>query len=205
MTASTYLYERQSEYWTSRQIEEFFFDRGFSVTTLPIPQGVEKLLPADFVFSANSFIKIFGLQFKALYRNEEDYWAITKHQHDRLQKYRWIYYGLSEMKNAVEYRSALHWCRFVDANFPYQAKLYMSGANRLKSYRKWAAFYESLAGCSRGERVNSALHLQDLFMAGQDDPRLERLARAAADVFLIDFNNRMTVHYSPLMRSFEGQ
>ena len=61
MTASTYLYERQSEYWTSRQIEEFFFDRGFSVTTLPIPQGVEKLLPADFVFSASSFVKIFGL------------------------------------------------------------------------------------------------------------------------------------------------
>lgn len=205
MSASTYLYERQSEYWTSRQIEEFFFGRGFSVTTMPIPQTVEKLLPADFVFSADSFIKIFGLQFKALYRNKEDYWAVTEEQHTKLQKYRWIYYCLSEMKNASEHHSALHWCRFVDANFPYRKKLYMSGSNTRKIYRRWAAFYDNLASCRRGERVNSANHLKDLFMAGQDDPHLERLAVTAADIFLVDFTSKNTLHYSPLMRRFERQ
>lgn len=29
--AKPYLYERQSEYWTSRQIEEFFLDAGFEL------------------------------------------------------------------------------------------------------------------------------------------------------------------------------
>ena len=40
--AKPYLYERQSEYWTSRQIEEFFLDAGFELIALPILQYHEK-------------------------------------------------------------------------------------------------------------------------------------------------------------------
>ncbi|MDQ3816214.1 MAG: hypothetical protein M3362_00820 [Acidobacteriota bacterium] len=205
MSGKTYLYERQSEYWTSRQIEDFFLDKGFGVSTLPVPQNVERFLPADFIFSFNPSVKLFGLQFKALYQNGEDHWPLYERQHLQLQKYRWIYYCLSEMKDASDHRAALHWCRFVDAGFPYQEKLYLGGANRVRSYRKWAAFYTSLVSCHRGELIQSKEHLKELLMAGQDDPYLEGLSTVAADIFLVDFERKQTIHYSPLLRRFDTQ
>lgn len=197
--STTYLYERQTEYWTSRQIEDFFLDRGFEIVTLPIPPNVEKLIPADFIFSASSFIKIFGLQYKALYRNGEDHWHLNRTQHDQLQKFPWIYYCLSEMKDASFYRSALHYCRFVDADIAFQSLLYYSGPQRMRDYYKWAAFYNSLVECKRGELVNDENHLRSLLQAGQDDPQLIRLTETATSVFLFDIEKKQMRHFSSLL------
>lgn len=205
MPAATYLYERQTEYWTSRQIEDFFFDRGMEVITLPIPQTAEYFLPADFVFSATSFVKIFGLQYKALYHNAEDHWRITEDQHLQLRLYSWIYYCLSEMKEAIEHRSALHWCRFADWDFAFQPKLYFNGSSRFKHYRKWAAFYEDLRRCRKGARITSRQQLKDLLMAGQDDPQLVRLTDVVTSIFVVDFEKKKTVHYSSLLKNIENR
>jgi len=200
----TYLYERQTEYWTSRQIEDFFLDRGFEIVTLPISPNVEKLIPADFIFSATSFIKIFGLQYKALYRNGEDHWHLNSAQHDQLQKYPWVYYCLSEMKDASFYRSALHYCRFIDPTFTFQPLLYLTGKQRMSGYRKWASFYNSLAACERGARVTDKNHLKSLLQAGQDDPQLRRLTGVATSLFLFDLNNKQMRHFSSLFNPVQN-
>ncbi|VXD22151.1 hypothetical protein PL8927_730024 [Planktothrix serta PCC 8927] len=39
MGAKTFVYERQVEYWTSRQIEEFFLNAGFNIIVYLAEQG----------------------------------------------------------------------------------------------------------------------------------------------------------------------
>ena len=78
----------------------------------------------------------------------------------------------------------------------------MSGTSRLKVYRKWASFYTSLVGCNRGKRIQSKEHLKQLLTAGQDDPYLEDLSETAADIFLVEFESKQAIHFSPLLRSF---
>lgn len=98
--AKTYVPERQSEYWTSRQIEDYFENSGADVHTIPIPQQIEKMLPADFVFLPEHKVKLFGFQYKALYGDKYgDYWKLESNQHNTLQSFSWIYYGLSELKS----------------------------------------------------------------------------------------------------------
>ena len=92
----TYLKERQIEYWTSRQIEDFLLNEGFDVFVNPIPQNLEKLLPADFVFQSTK-LKLFVFQYKALYHNSVDHWKLSSQQHKTLQTFDWIYYGFSEI------------------------------------------------------------------------------------------------------------
>jgi len=120
MAGSPYIHERQSEYWTSRAIEDYFLDLGFEVLTLPIPQNIEKMIPADFIFFDKQRTKLFGLQYKALYKERRDYWPINKEQHQQITHYKWIYYCLSELKSSAEHRTALHQVRIVDTGFEFQ-------------------------------------------------------------------------------------
>jgi hypothetical protein len=46
--------------------------------------------------------KLFGLQFKSLYKNGEDAWNISETQHERLQQFDWMYYGLSDLTSASQ-------------------------------------------------------------------------------------------------------
>lgn len=58
-----YVYERQTEYWTSRGIEEYFLDAGFQVLTYPLTQLTEgRVIPFDFIFHESKTYKIFGIQ-----------------------------------------------------------------------------------------------------------------------------------------------
>ncbi len=91
--AKPYLYQRQVEYWASRQIEEFFLDSGFQVLVFPLTQLTERDFPAGFLFLDSDSGIIFGLQFKALYKNGEDHWNLDEIQHEKLRGYDWVYYG----------------------------------------------------------------------------------------------------------------
>jgi hypothetical protein len=72
-----YIYERQVEYWTSRDIEDFFLNDGFQVSVFPLTQLTEENVPSDFLFLDTGSSKIFGIQFKALYKNDEDFWNLS--------------------------------------------------------------------------------------------------------------------------------
>jgi hypothetical protein len=114
-----YVYERQSEYWTSRQVEEFFIDNGFEIITFPLIQYHEKQLPADFIFFDKKHTKLFGFQYKALYKNNRDFWKIDSVQHKQLSLFPWIYYCLSELRKPKDFRASLHLARIVESNFEY--------------------------------------------------------------------------------------
>ena len=147
--ASPYVHERQSEYWTSRQIEDYYLDAGFELLVFPLSQYSEKLVPTDYIFFDKHLSKLFGFQYKALYHGRKDYWPIDPDQHKQLSNFSWIYYCLSELKNAGEHRTALHKIRIISPTFPFQEKLYPSGQGRLDNYSRWGAFYDGLAACLR--------------------------------------------------------
>src|SRR5258708_13092605 len=68
-----YVAERQVEYWSSRQVEDFFWDLGYECLSFPISQKAEQLIPPDFIFQPNDTLKLFGLQSNFLYRVNPDY------------------------------------------------------------------------------------------------------------------------------------
>ena len=77
MASRPYVNERQSEYWTSHEIQNFFKNDGFDVTAYPITQLTEKKLPSDFLFLDGRTNKLFGFQYKALYHNRDDFWILV--------------------------------------------------------------------------------------------------------------------------------
>jgi hypothetical protein len=160
--ATPYVYERQSEYWTSRQIEEFFLDNGYEVITLPIPQTHEFNLPADFIYFDKGNSKIFGFQYKALYRNGRDHWPLDAAQHRELSRYSWLYYCFSELKDYRNARAALHFARIVNTGIEYQESIYPYGQGRIEFYSRWGAFYQGLVQCRKGVKVTSKDELLEI-------------------------------------------
>lgn len=201
MPEGTYVNERQVEYWTSREIEGFFLDSGFEVTVLPITQLTERAVPADFMFLDGHTNKLFGLQYKALYHNGEDFWNLDERQHSTLQGFDWIYYGLSDLRSGRQHRNALHYLRVVGSGFPFSPRLtrrdfQQSGFSR---YLRWAAFFEGLCDCRFGRRITSSLDLQHAIW-----PQVESMPREigeiVTDVFLTDLEGRRTTRFSSLLR-----
>ena len=153
MATGPYVYERQTEYWTSNQIETFFGDLGFEVLAFPITQLTEKKLPADYLFFDSSLTKLFGFQYKPLYHNGQDYWPITKSQHERLRHYPWVYYCLCEMRDVRDRRAALHLSRIVRSDFPFVEKLGLHRSTSDPYYMRWGAFHQGLVSCRYGISV----------------------------------------------------
>jgi hypothetical protein len=199
VAVSPYVYERQGEYWTSKLIEDYLLDFGFEIIALPIPANIEYSLPADFIFFDKLLTKLFGLQYKALYHNKRDHWQLDEHQHRTLELYPWIYYCLLELREAKEFRAALHLARLAKPSFSYRSELYPVGPERFSDYSRWATFYRELEHCRRGVLVSSDDHLKQLLIAGSDDPSLSRISREATDIFLLDFASRHAMHYSPFL------
>lgn len=199
--AKPYVQERQSEYWTSRQIEDFFENYGSEVHTIPVPQRLEKRLPADFVFIPTEKIKLFGLQYKALYQDSSgDYWKLEAHQHSQLAKFKWIYYAMSELKDRGHKRNSLHLLKiFTPSHFSFP-----SGGKFLESksydngYYRWGGFYKKLEDCSCGLKISSEAELKDALSDGYDD--------IAADLhlFLHNFSTGLTISVNRLLRG-DGQ
>ncbi len=199
-----YVYERQSEYWTSRQVEEYFLDEGFEVMTFPLTQYTERLIPADFIYFDKQRSKLFGFQYKALYHNGEDYWPIDSRQHTTLLNFPWIYYCLSELQPVQDPRAALHSVRIVETNaIGEQTKVFSTGEQSLRTYSRWLAFYQGLEKCYNGVKVESRSHLTKLLRPGNDIDTPRELAHLLVDLFLTDFSSRHTIHFSPMLRDYE--
>lgn len=195
--ASPYIYERQSEYWISGQIENFFADAGFEVLTFPLTQFRESLIPADYLFFDQRHTKLFGFQYKALYRNAEDFWPIDPKQHVKLRPYPWIYYGLSELKRVKDRRVALHMTRFVTTNFEQCSRL---RPHHMETYTRWGAFYQGLESCTQGIRIMSKQHFLSLFQPEGERQLHRELSTLCVDTFLTDFDNQRAVHLSPFLK-----
>lgn len=203
--ASPYVYERQSEYWTSRQIEEFFLDNGFEVLTLPLTQYHERRIPADFIFFDKKRTKIFGLQYKALYQDTRDSWRLDERQHHDLSRFPWIYYCLSELKNPRDYRAALHLARIIETDFQYRPHIYSSESYEILRYSRWGAFYQGVERCTRGKLVESPKDLDTLLTPRENPEVLLLLNDLLVDVFVADFAVRHALHLSPQLRPIQTQ
>lgn len=196
----TYLKERQIEYWTSRQIEDFLLNEGFDVFVNPIPQSLEKLLPADFVFQSTK-LKLFGFQYKALYHNSADHWKLSNQQHQTLQAFDWIYYGLSEMTSIKQSRNSLYYLLIRDTSMPFIKKYELSSAYN-SVYSRWGAFYKGLKNCTKGVRIKSSGDLREKVNPNKESD-LDGFARDMIDIFLTDFNNNKVYKYSSFIESNE--
>ncbi len=160
MVAITPVHERQVEYWTNRQIEEFFINAGFNIFVYPVTQRIERHLPADHIFGVdNNLVKLFGIQYKVLHNNNSvNYWELDKHQHNRLVHFPWIYYGLSDLIDVADGRNSLQYLRILNSAFPYANKLDIGS---LSPHYRWGAFYQHLKFCQTGRLVHSITELKD--------------------------------------------
>lgn len=199
--ASPYIHERQSEYWTSRQIEEFYLDAGFEITVFPLTQYNERLVPTDFIFFDKQHSKLFGFQYKAMYHEgKQEFWQIDETQHKNLAQFPWIYYSLSELRRASEYRAALHQLRILETGFKYQEKLFPKGKDKITYYSRWAAFYDGLEQCRNGVLVHSVQDLTKLLKPKENIELPWEFTKSLVDVFLADFSSKHAVHLSPFLR-----
>ncbi|MEH1893677.1 MAG: hypothetical protein V7K92_31110 [Nostoc sp.] len=202
MTAATYVAERQVEYWTSRQIEEFFLDAGHQILVYPIEQRIERYLPADFLYNIDSPIKLFGIQYKALYHNGSDYWKLDQRQHDTLGSFPWIYYGCSDLRKSSDFRNSLHYLRVYENNKPIPPKLL---PERRIFYTQWAVFYEYLLSCKRGEVTSTREKLIDLLSPYTAQVIRQDSINNIVDVFAFNIESKNTVKLSSQLRpSIEG-
>jgi hypothetical protein len=203
MNGGPYVYERQTEYWTSRQLEEFFLDIGFEILTFPLTPFSEKFIPTDFIFFDKNLSKIFGFQYKTIYHNDKDFWKLDKDQHNNLGKFPWIYYFFSEIRRARDHRASLHLARITTTDFSYRSKIYLYGDDKLEYYMRWVAFYNKLEKCKVGKRVTSRSELSDILAIGkpyQNTDNLLKLIDLMADVFLADYETKHMVHLSSVFK-----
>jgi hypothetical protein len=201
MPVTPYLYERQVEYWTSRGIEDFFLDNGFEVIVMPLTQLTEAAVPADFIFRDRGTKKLFGLQYKALYKNDEDCWKLDSAQHATMQRFDWMFYGLSDLKTSSQQRNALHYLRVARPGFPYEAQLTRGhlSAQGIAGYFRWAAFYEGLRDCRYGRRITTPAELQKTLWPYPDATAPREITQIADEVLLSDYEARRAVRYSSLI------
>jgi hypothetical protein len=198
-----YIYERQLEYWTSRGIEDFFLDNGFEVLVFPMTQLNEADIPSDFIFWDQSTKKLFGLQFKVLYKSGEDFWNVDQSQHLTLQRFDWMFYGLSDLTTATQHRTALHYLRIMRPGFTYQPHLTRGDISGFGTggYFRWAAFYEGLRDCRWGRRISTVPDLHKSLWPYPDRTAPREITEIADEVLLSDFQNRRAIRFSSLMRS----
>ena len=72
-----YIAEARTAHWTSDGIRDGFKAAGFDVRDWPLTQHLERQVPADWAFFSPKFSKLFGLQYKTLYRNGTDFWRLS--------------------------------------------------------------------------------------------------------------------------------
>ncbi len=169
------------------------WNRGLQVVSYPLDPRTEKHVPADFIFIDRARSKIFGFQYKALYHNRKEHWRLSLSQHRTLSRYRWIFYGLSELRRPSDYKLGLHMLRIVrvgDIPPPssQSSARYRVSVTSIRHYRKWGSFFERFRACKLGRKIRS---LEDLhrFL-----PR--ELAEALGDLFIVDFEARKALRLS---------
>lgn len=194
------MHTRQTEYWTSRQIEEFFFDAEFEVVTFPLAHYGERVIPSDYLSYDRRLTKLFGLHYQTLNRNGKYYWDIEPEHQAALRRFPWLYYCFSRLKGPLQYRSALHLMQIMSTDNEFPRRLYPDGESRVSAYWRWGAFYQGLANCTRGVLVTSPEHLHHLLLAQDAATMRQELLCLCADIFLVDFASKHVVHLSPWLK-----
>ena len=192
-----YVAERQVEYWTSRQIEDWFFNAGYDCVAYPLTMQAERYIPADFIFESGTRTKIFGLQYKTLYANSSDHWHLEHVQHQQLQSFPWISYGLSDLRSTRHSRNALHSLRVKKSDFLFSSDLLVRDSF---PYKRWGAFAADFEACSEGIPCGSIDAFVELMMPGMSDlPAVSEVERML-DIFLVNIDTRRTVLLSSGIR-----
>jgi hypothetical protein len=189
--AGPYVTERQAEAWSAEQIKRDFERRGFQCKTYPMSQRLEPAVPADYIFGLEGRVRIFGLQFKALYPSP-DHWRLERGQHATLQKFPWIYYGLSEVKSGAEEQDALELLRLKNPAFQFQSRLYRDRTGS----ESWSAAQRRLLRGDWGEPINDAPDFINLFVRVWDEPLMVREGNNMADLFLANIDSRRIARVS---------
>ena len=147
-----HIHERQLEQWANLAISMYLSQRGYLTAFFPPSQRLEHHLPADAIFGVDGedYVKLIGLQYKALYTNGSDHWLFDSHQHVNLRRYSWIHYALSDLDDPNGVPNILHHLRFTQADAVSVPRTEKSG---LRGYVRWATFMEQLLSCRRGIRV----------------------------------------------------
>jgi hypothetical protein len=187
-----YITERQTEFWSAEQIRRDFERRGFECKTYAMSQKLEADIPADFVFGIGGRVRIFGVQFKALYPTP-DHWRIDKTQHATLQSFPWIYYGLSELTGGHQEKDALELLRMKNPAFQYQPRIYREHTGS----KPWSDLQRRLLRGQWGEAVNDEADFQNIFAHVWDVPLLVREGNNMADLFLTNIDARRVARLSP--------
>lgn len=182
--------EQHLQEWTSAEIVRYLRARGYAVRHWHVTQDLEKRIPTDWVFVDRSRLKVFGLQYKALYSNGEDYWHLDRDQHNTLQQYPWVYYCASEMTGPRDEGKALAAARIYAADIPYRRRLTRRG--RQVRYLRWAAFFRRFEACLVGRRVRSRSELLALLGDITGTGPL-REARQMIEYFFTDLDRKRAV------------
>lgn len=188
--AEPYIAEIQTARWTSDAIREIFRAAGFTVRDWQLTQHLEKLVPADLVFFSPGFSKLFGLQYKTIYRNHEDFWPLDRVQHETLKRFPWIYYCCSELKEIADHALALHFARLYRPRFEFQPALPTSHLfHGGHPYLRWGAFYRGLKACRIGAKVRGLDQLRNLLGPLSGGARLREINQMG-ELLLADFESR---------------
>lgn len=188
-----YLYERQTEYWTSRGVEDYFLDAGYEVITFPLSQFAEYKIPFDFLFFEKTTCKLFGLQYKTLYKNEHDYWPLNEQQHRALQAFSiWGYYCFSQMKDSKDHRVAIHKAMFIPVTMKYCEKIHAGHIDAM--YYRWGGFVNGLEICTVGKRVTSREEIVAALRPIERDTIVE-VDQNVVDVFAANINLKKIIHF----------
>jgi len=196
--ARPYIYERQVEYRTSHEIENVLANDGFSVAVHPLTQLTERSLPTDFIFFDRQTKKLFGFQYKVLYHNGSDHWVLDVEQHQQLQSFDWIYYGLSDVTSPSALLRALAHLRIVPVDFDYEPLL-NDGTVPVSKYFRWADFFEGLRACKYGRKISTPDKLQEALWP-HDRAAPPEIQQIISEVFLVDFENREAMIFSSIPR-----
>ena len=188
--AEPYIAEIQTARWTSDGIRNVFRAAGFTVREWQLTQHLEKLVPADSVFFSPAFPKLFGLQYKTIYGNHEDFWPLDRAQHETLKSYPWIYYCCSELREVADRALALHFARLYRPRFEFQPALPTSGFfHGGQPYVRWGAFYRGLKTCRVGARVGGLDQLRELLGPLSGAARVREISQMG-ELLLADFKSR---------------
>jgi hypothetical protein len=199
MAPSPYIPEREVEHWTTLGIDRVFHEKEFEISSFPITQLLESKIPVDFLFLHNGTNKLFGLQFKVLYRNGRDFWNLNARQHRLMRSFDWIYYGLSELKDARHHRDALQHLRIVSPQFRFRPQIAAPSKAGTPPFVDWSTFFEGLEACTYGRRIENLDELHSALW-----PHRERLPKEITDVadqvFLVNFKEKRAAQFSGRVR-----
>jgi hypothetical protein len=182
--------EQHVQDWTSNAIVAYLRARGYEVRDWHVTQDLEAHVPTDWIFVDQTRLKVFGLQYKALYSNGEEHWLLERDQHIALQRFPWVHYCVSEIQSPKDKARALASVRIYASDIPYRRTLSRRGRNI--RYLRWPGFFRAFESCLLGHRVRSRKELRSLLGKLRGTGPL-REARHLVEYFFADIEGKRAV------------